>query len=108
MFVVWSGKGLWIFVVLIASLGIAMAGDKMFGPSPGLLPVAACGLVTGLFALALGLKARFSAGIPALERQTGREITWRPVHSIYWIRAEWWGVLFVAGGVALALLKPKA
>jgi hypothetical protein len=104
LFWVSSGKGGWIFGSLILVLAVMMGLDHyLLPPGDRVWPVAVGLALSGAFSLALGLHARFSPPRLILERQTGREIMRRPIHSMYWIRAEYWGILFLGLGLLLTL-----
>jgi hypothetical protein len=99
-----SGKGGWIAGSLVLALALMMGIDRLvLSPGDGIWYIALALALSGLFSVALGLHARFSAPRLILERQTGRELMRRPVHSLYWIRAEYWGLLFL--GLAMFLLS---
>jgi len=109
MIFVWTGKGGWIPGSLILGVCLMMGVEKLF-PSLGsrtwlvtLIPA-----LSGLFCVGLGLHGRFSPARWVLDPATGRERFRRPVHSAYWVRAEYWGLLFL--GLAIWLqhsLPPK-
>jgi len=102
MFWISSGKGGWIFGSLFLAMALMMGVDKyVLPPGDRVWPLAVALAISGLFSLALGLHARFSPPRLTLERQTGRELMRRPVHSIYWIRAEYWGILFLGLGILM-------
>jgi hypothetical protein len=97
MFFVWSGKGIWIFGIPMISLSILLAVDHyMFPPGHRVWPISLGFAIAGVANIILGLVSRQSPPQPMLERQTGRERYMRPVCSAYWIRAEYWGAIFLA------------
>ena len=102
-----SDKGGWIFGSLFLILAL-MGGLGRYGLLPGdrIWPLTLGLALSGLFSVALGLHARFSPPRLILERQTGREFMRRPVPSFFWIRAEYWGVLFLGLAIFLQSIGP--
>ena len=97
-----SGRGNWIAGSLILALALMLGIDRyVLAPGDRVWPVTVAFVLSGLFSIALGFHARFTSPRLILERHTGRELVRRPVHSLYWIRAEYWGVLFF--GLAILL-----
>src|SRR5262245_41945717 len=101
MFVlVTSGRGGWIFGSVLIGLVLAWALDEwLLGGAAGIwLPSLAVAL-PGIFCIVLGIQSRFRPPEHVIDPQTGRERVIRIVHSAYWIRAEYWGLLYL--GLAL-------
>jgi hypothetical protein len=102
-----SGKGGWVFWSLFLTLGLMMGLEHYFLPPGGRpWPLSLAFAISGLFSVGLGLFARFSPPRLILERKTGRELMRRPLHSLYWIRAEYWGVLFLGLAIFLQSTGP--
>lgn len=95
MILIWSGRGLWILWALLLAPCAAALAIEYLAVDPGQKMLALYGAIAlaGLFCIGLGLQARRSPPRLLLERQTGRELMRRPVHSLYWLRAEYWGLL---------------
>jgi hypothetical protein len=107
MFFVWSGKGIWIFGIPMISLSILLMADRyLFPPAHHVWPISLGLAIAGLANIVLGVRSRQSPPRPILERQTGRERYMRPVCSAYWIRAEYWGVIFLALAAWFLTTKP--
>jgi len=95
------GKGERVFASLLLTGVVMMALDRVLPPGWLLRPVSLASVSTGLFLVLLGLLARLSPSGLVLERQTGREFVRHPVHSVYWLRSEYWGLFFLVLGVLL-------
>jgi len=105
-FWVTSGRGRWIPISLILALLLMMGVDHYLLPPGDRIWPAGVGLaLSGAFCVALGLHGRFSPPRLILERQTGRELIRRPVHSLYWIRAEYWGIVFLGLGILMLTMQ---
>lgn len=102
MIFIWAGRGGWILGSLLISVLAMLAMDQwIFPPDAGPLPLAAAFGIAGVFCLGLGIHARLQSPQRTLERHTGRERVLPVVHSMYWIRAEYWGLLYL--GMAIWL-----
>jgi len=102
-----SGRGIWILGSLCLSLALMMGVDHyVLPPGDRIWPVAVGLALAGLFSVALGVHARLSPPRLILERHTGRELMRKPVHSWYWIRAEYWGILFLGLAIFLLTIQP--
>ena len=96
------GKGSRVFTSLLLTAVVMMGLDRYLLPPGWLLqPVSVAAVSLGLFLVLLGLFAHLSPSGFVVERQTGREFVRRPLHSVYWLRAEYWGVFSLALGVLL-------
>ncbi len=93
------GQGGWILVSPLVFFAVSMLVDRWIYPiSHSPLYVVVPLALAGLSCIALGLHARLHPGFTAIDARTGRPMRMRPVHSAYFIRAEYWGVAFL--GVA--------
>ena len=92
-----------LFLTLALMIGLV----RYFLP-PGweVRPVSMACVFFGLFSLLLGLSARLSRPRLILERQTGRELMRRPAPSLYWIRAEYWGAIFLGVAILTWSIEP--
>ena len=107
MIFVWTGKGGWIPGSLILSLCLMMGVDKwVLAPGPRIWPGTLAIALAGLFCVGLGLYARFSPARAVRDPATGRERFVRPSHSAYWIRAEYWGLLYLVLATWLQRIVP--
>jgi hypothetical protein len=97
-----TGKGLWILFSLCGSLALmALINEELLGGGERIWPFAAAFLLAGLINLGLGLHARRQPPRLVVEIPTGRERITRPVHSLYFIRAEYWGGFFLLVGLVM-------
>jgi hypothetical protein len=107
MFLVYSGKGIWILIIPMISLGLLLAIDHQMSPlGHHVWPISLGFAIAGVANVILGLLCRQTPPRLTLERQTGRERIMRPVCSAYWIRAEYWGLAFLALAAWFQRLKP--
>jgi len=97
MIFVWRGRGGWIPISLILGICLMMGFDQwLLAPPLRFWPFTMGIALAGLFCVGLGLHARFSPARWVLDPATGCERFVRPCHSAYWIRAEYWGLIFLA------------
>ena len=105
MVFVFSGKGFWIFGSLVIAFLIAAWLERLIEPGANRIwPICAALIASGLVCIGMGVHALLSPERFVIERQTGRERMVRPVHSAYWLRAEYWGVLYLCLAGWLAVL----
>ena len=95
MIFVWKGRGGWIPGSLILSICFMMGIDQWLLRTPRFWPFTMSIALAGLFCVGLGLHARFSPARWVYDPKTGCERFKRPCHSAYWIRAEYWGLMYL-------------
>lgn len=96
MIFIWTGRGGWIPGSLILSVCLAIGADRyLLAPGPRIWPITLSIALAGLFCVGLGLHGRFSPARLTRNPATGCERFQRPSHTAYWIRAEYWGLLFL-------------
>ena len=91
----WPGMPQNLVLDTLQLLAEALLAEYVFQPGRHIGLIALAIAAAGVFCIGLGLQARFSPARFVLERQTGRELFEKPVHSMYWIRAEYWGLLYL-------------
>lgn len=97
MIFVWTGRGEWIMYSILLSGGVAVGLDQwLLAPGERIWPYSMAFALAGLFSVGLGLHARFSPARHVRNSATGCERFKRPNHSLYWIRAEYWGLCYLA------------
>ena len=95
-FFVSRGQGFWILASLFIAYPIAAGLARLFHlQAHPHWPAIASLLAAGVVSLSLAAHALMSPPRLILERQTGRERMLRPVHSVYGMRAEYWGLLYL-------------
>lgn len=99
MIFAYSGCGAWIVAVFVGTF-LVLAGvakyTHLLSPSHSawVLPIPFA--VTALFCGGLAAHSRCAKPRLTLERLTGRERLLRPRHTLYWISAEYWSLVFLA------------
>lgn len=116
MIVVWAGKGFWVpyillgcFAPLFAAVMMAEAKDDQ---GRSIFFVNNWWWTVGLTFLAAGainwFVGRHYNNRPAellIDPMTGVEQYYRPNHSFYWLKMEYWGVLFALVGCGFLLAR---
>lgn len=89
--VVWSGRGVLSIIVLVV----------VFGLSVSILPTESqdwsfviTSLVTGVFSWIFGKKWNEKEGQTVIDKATGQEMILKPNHSLFWIKMQYWGIIF--------------
>src|SRR5438105_3149025 len=100
--IIWKGYG---FLVLVIALAIGAVFSLIFS---GIgftedLGAAVGAVISGVTIWFVGL--RFNAPEKArvlIDKQTGQEFTVKPVHSLFFIKMQYWA--FIVGGIGLVML----
>jgi hypothetical protein len=96
MIFVSTGQGGWIPGSLILSICLMMGLDQwLLAPPLRFWPFTMSIALAGLFRVGLGLHGRFSPASWVRDTATGCERFKRPSHTAYWIRAEYWGLIYL-------------
>ncbi len=96
--IVWSGRGILSVLILLVSFGIFVsvlpteAGDYSF---------VLAFFIAAAFSWFLGRKWNEGEGKSFIDKETGQEIVIRPNHSLFWIKMQYWGVIFGIIGVVI-------
>ena len=96
MIFIWTGRGWSIPGSLILGLCLWFCMyNCLLASEPPLWSMTLVFALSGLFCVGLGMHARFSPARLVRDPATGIERFKRPSHSAYWIRAEYWGLLYL-------------
>lgn len=102
MVVVTQGRGIWIIgAPFLLMLGVVAIGKVFYSSDPPAWLLLAWPVTSGLACIGLGTHARLQRPWVGTDPLTGKEVSVRPVHSLYWIRAEYWGLAYLALAVWL-------
>ncbi|WP_109434915.1 hypothetical protein [Aquimarina sp. AU119] len=97
--IVWSGRGflsvLVLAVILVVFTSILPKEQSDYAYIIGLF-------VAGVFSWFMGKKWNQSDGRIVIDKQTGQEIIIKPNHSLFWIKMQYWGIIF--GGIGILML----
>ena len=91
MIFVWTGRGWLIPCSLMVSIGLLVIP----APPGRFWPLTMAFALAGLFCVGLGLHGRFRPARWVRRPSTGCERFQRPRHTAYWIRAEYWGLIYL-------------
>lgn len=110
MFIIWKGWGILVipivavcFVVIggiVATIGAALGASSQ---STGFLIMALSAGASGFVSYVVGKRLNAGPGRVLVDKETGREITLKNSHSLFFIKMEYYGYVFAVIG-ALALL----
>jgi len=99
--IVWSGRGFLSVLVLILSFMFLVAivprdqSEYVFTLSF---------FTAGLFSWFMGKKWNEQEGRIFIDKTTGQEINFKPNHSLFWIKMQYWGIIFGVIGLLILLL----
>lgn len=94
--IVWSGKGFLSILVLILTV-VLMAMMLPKGQSD--LALGLSFLVTAVFSWFMGKKWNGAEGKTMIDKASGQEVLIKPHHSLFWIKLQYWGIIFGIIGI---------
>ncbi|WP_137401385.1 hypothetical protein [Echinicola rosea] len=99
--IIWSGRGILSILVLLISLVlfISVLGQHYFHYA---ISLAFFG--TGVFSWVMGRKWNSGEGKILVDQKTGQEFLVKPNHSIFWIKMQYWGPVFIILGLLLMFI----
>ncbi len=93
--IVWSGRGILSVLVLTVTFIVCIYALPDGYARYGLvIPL----FITGIFSWIYGIKWNNNSGTSIYE-ETGKRVTSGNKHSLFWIKMEYWGIIFVALGI---------
>lgn len=113
--IIWRGLGIWTFVLF--GVGVYLFTNGWFwmhgstwaqstGPGHSVMPIAMGIVLSGALVVAWGYYIHRHPPQPVIEVSTGRTVMQAPVHSVYGMRVQYWGMLFMALGLLLMFKRP--
>ena len=102
--IIWSGLGFLVFVFAFAcsfAMSLftnALFGDEYYKTHSWPLAIAMC--VAGVLTWLLGNALNRRQSKVLIEKETGREVSFRPNHSLFFVRMHYWGPILIALGFA--------
>lgn len=102
--IIWSGRGILSVLVLIISFGIFII---LFPQAHSGIPLVASLAVAAAFSWFMGRKWNEQEGRLYIDKATGREVMMKPNHSLFWIKMQYWGIIFAVLGLLAGVLLFK-
>ena len=56
-------------------------------------------ILAGVFSWLMGRKWNSAEGKVMIDKETGQEVLFKQKHSIFWIKMEYWGIIFGILGI---------
>ena len=102
--IIWRGWGiLAAVIVLVALIGMELVAEALQGSGAYQEETALWAglglLLAGAVIYPLGRRLNGAEGRVMVDKQTGQEVVIKPVHSLFFIRMEYWGLAALAGGL---------
>jgi hypothetical protein len=98
--VVWSGKGFLSVIVLIFCLFLFV---KLMPNEYGDYAFVLAFFITGVFSWFMGKKWNAEEVRTVVDKATGQEIILKPNHSLFWIKLQYWGIIFGTFGLIILI-----
>lgn len=96
MIFVWSGRGFLLLIIWIAS---AIASIELLPKELGIHPAGIASFITAAFGWYFGKKWNNKEGRIVIDEQTGERLEIREHHTFFWIKMQYWGIIFSILGV---------
>lgn len=105
--IIWSGKGILSVLVLIATfIGLILllpAGLIEIG-----VTLSVSLFVAAAFSWLMGKKWNDQVAQVFIDKASGREVIIKPNHSLFWIKMQYWGIIFaILGLLVLGLVLAR-
>jgi glucan phosphoethanolaminetransferase (alkaline phosphatase superfamily) len=96
--IVWTGKGFLSILILILTLIFCTT----IIPTTHADYAFIIALYTaGFFSYIFGIKWNSKTIKTLIDKETGREVNLKNHHSLFWIKMEYWGIIFIALGIII-------
>ena len=100
--VVWSGKGiLSVFVLIATFLSLAFVLPTELGDYAFVFGF----FVAGAFSWFMGKKWNEEEGRTVIDKATGQEFHLKANHSLFWVKMQYWGIIFGLFGLIILIQK---
>lgn len=96
--IVWSGRGFLSAVVLIVSIVILA---YILPKEQGNYGIIISLFIAGIFSWFMGKKWNQKNTRTLVDKESGQEVTLKPNHSLFWIKMEYWGLIFGVLGLVV-------
>lgn len=98
--IVWSGKGFLSVLILIISLFLFV---KILPQAQGDYAFVLAFLIAGAFSWFMGKKWNAEESRTVIDKATGQELVLKSNHSLFWIKMQYWGIIFGVFGLIILL-----
>jgi hypothetical protein len=95
--IVWSGRGfLSIVIFFIAIFTCISIFPKSYVDLSFIVPL----YIAGIFSYIFGMRWNTTLRV-FIDKKTGKEINFKSNHSLFWIKMEYWGLIFTTLGLII-------
>jgi len=99
---IWSGKGILSVLVLLISAVLLMG---VFPEEKSDYAFVTAFFIAGIFSWFMGKRWNEKEGQIVVDKATGQEIELKPNHSLFWIKLQYWGIIYTVIGIMLLTQK---
>jgi hypothetical protein len=109
---IWSGAGFIVAVItflmlLLTEISVeAVFNDESYYQAHG-WPKLVAFFVSGWLVLLIGRYLNKREGRVLIEKETGKEVTLKPNHSLFFINVEYWGYILFGLGIIFLFVKTE-
>lgn len=98
--IIWTGRGILSVVVLVL---IILVFSKILPQDYEDFAIVLGFLSAGIFSWYFGKKWNNEHGKVLIDKETGKEIELKTNHSLFWIKMQYWGVIFTLLAIILLI-----
>ena len=96
--IVWSGKGFLAVIVLVISFALF---SNVFPKEQADYAFVLAFFIAGAFSWFMGKKWNDENARTVVDKATGQEIVLKGNHSLFWIKLQYWGIIFSVFGLVI-------
>jgi hypothetical protein len=95
--IVWSGRGfLSVLILFIAIFACISIFPESYIDLSFIVPL----YIAGIFSYIFGIRWNTTLRV-FIDKETGKEINFKSNNSLFWIKMEYWGLIFIALGLII-------
>jgi hypothetical protein len=98
--IVWSGRGFLSLLVLILTMFLCIS---IFPDSFSEYCFIISFFVAGIFSYVFGIKWNHKNLKTYINKETGKEVNLLSNHSLFWIKMQYWGIIFILLGIVILI-----
>lgn len=96
--IVWTGRGFLSILILILTMFICISiFPKSFSEYGFIISL----YVAGIFSYFFGIKWNHKNLKTYISKETGREVNLVSNHSLFWVKMQYWGIIFIVLGIII-------
>ncbi|PAM94909.1 hypothetical protein B4N84_10720 [Flavobacterium sp. IR1] len=96
--IVWTGRGFLSILILVLTLLLC---TTIISTTHGDYAFIISFYTAGVFSYVFGIKWNNVLARTFIDKETGKEISFKNHHSLFWVKMEYWGIIFILLGIVI-------